>query len=138
MIRLFVSFLAAIFLGLTDLSASDRHSGYYYPIPKNIENYKSRVRVSVKTDRSVRLKTLEKLRKNFRDRLFPSQFLLHVKGKLSDKIIFIGIDKGFLNTKFRVRALLESMNVSVRNAAEFNNVKTDKSYSHNTLQRFDS
>jgi len=107
--RATIFFFLAFFLQAPHVLSADRYVGYYYPIPNNVESYKARMRVLVNTSPIVRLNTIEKIKKDFRDKSFSSQFAIFAKGKFAEKMIIVSLIRDNLDTIYRARALLESM-----------------------------
>ncbi len=121
------SFLV-FFLNASPVFAADRYVGYYYPIPNNVETYKARMRVLFNASPIVRLNTIERIKKEFRDKSFPSQFAIFAKGKFAEKIIIVSLIRGNLDTIYRARALLESMGKIVHMAPLFRKVKIEEGF----------
>ena len=90
-------------------AAEDRHVGYYYPKPTQIEKYDSRaLRMGHATRRS-RVGFIVGIVDQVLQRPFPPPASVFVKGNQAEKMIIIANTPGRLDTIYRVRAYLATL-----------------------------
>ncbi len=124
--RLVVITCLALFLWTEDATAADRHAGYYYPEPKNIETYRARARVLSKSSRANRLAFINGLTAGLLKRPYPPQISIFAKGLDAQKMIIVSNFAGKLDTIYRARALFATMTAVARKSPIFKqfNVET--------------
>ncbi len=101
------------------LAKEDRHVGYYYPKPANIETYTARARVLEDMDRRKRIEFVVTMVNAMLSRPYPLPASIFVKGDQAEKLIIVSNEEGRLNTIYRARALLATMTSSVRDTEIF-------------------
>jgi hypothetical protein len=92
----------------------DRHEGYYYPPPAQIESYVAKVSTLPDSDRRRRLGFVIGITKEQQGQNFAPVHAVFAKGDEADKLIIVGLEDGRLNTIYRVRALLATLTAVAR------------------------
>ena len=92
----------------------DRHVGYYYPRPANIEVYETRATMLPGADRRRRIGFVVALVNGMLAKPFPPGAAFFAKGEDAEKLIIVSNRKGQLDTIYRVRALLATLTSSAR------------------------
>jgi len=92
----------------------DRHAGYYYPHPAQIEEYTSRAQPIPDMQRRQRILFVIGIVDQMSKRPYPPPVDLFVKGDEAEKLILVGNQDGRLNTIYRVRSLLARLTSSAR------------------------
>ncbi|MCG8510374.1 MAG: molybdopterin-guanine dinucleotide biosynthesis protein A [Rhodospirillales bacterium] len=95
-------------------SADDRHEGYYYPKPRQVEIYEARSRVLEESDRRRRVGFIVAVVNDMLRRPYPPPLSVFVKGGQAEKLIIVSNVDGRLNTVYRVRAYLATLTASAR------------------------
>ena len=95
-------------------AAADRHAGYYYPTPATTEVYQARALTLADAKREVRLGFVIGMTQQMLGRPYPPQFAIFAKGDGAQKLIIIGWRDGYLNTRFRARALFAMLTSAAR------------------------
>lgn len=122
----FSSFAWAISLVFAPVGwAADRHAGYYYPAPKQIESYRARARVLPKNNRAIRLDFVNRLALGSLNKSYPAPYAIFAKGLNAEKMIIVSNVKDQLDTVYRVRALLATMTAVARNSPVFKEFKVE-------------
>jgi len=105
--------IAAVSLVLVAMTqtagAEDRHVGYYYPKPAEIEIYKARAKVFPDTDRSERIAFVTGIVESLQSRPHVPIYSVFAKGEFAQKLIIASNVEGRLDTIYRARALLAQM-----------------------------
>ena len=95
--------------------ASDRHAGYYYPMPVTKEHYRPRARKMSGAGRETRIAFVTKIANAmWTKNPYPPQFAMFSKGSQQEKLIIVSLRDGAFNTIFRARALLAQLTVVAR------------------------
>ena len=124
MIRLSVIIILSLFLS-GQVSAADRHAGYYYPKPKKIETYRARARELPKNSRATRLAFINGLTTGLHKRPYPPQYAIFAKGLDAQKMIIVSNFANQLDTIYRARALLATMTAVARRSPIFKQFKVE-------------
>lgn len=104
------AFLAVVTAWSPGADASeDRHVGYYYPEPAQIEEYDARPRRMAQTTRLTRIGFIVGIVDQILKRPFPPPAAVFVKGDRAEKMIIVANTPGRLDTIFRVRAYLATL-----------------------------
>ena len=93
---------------------NDRHAGYYYPKPADIEVYEARATVLPGADRRRRIGFVVTLVNAMMTKPFPPGAAFFAKGEDAEKLIIVSNRTGQLDTIYRVRALLATLTSSAR------------------------
>jgi hypothetical protein len=109
-------FSAFVVLALTSLSVSaqDRHAGYYYPKPAEVEVYEARSRILAEADRRRRVGFVVAVVNDMLQRPYAPPLSVFVKGEQAQKLIIVANVSGRLDTVYRVRAYLATLTASAR------------------------
>ena len=124
MIRLSVIILLGLLLS-GQVSAADRHAGYYYPKPNKIETYRARARELPKNPRTSRLAFINGLTAGLNKRPYPPQYAVFAKGLDAQKMIIVSNFTGKLDTIYRARALLATLTAVARKSPIFRQFKVE-------------
>jgi hypothetical protein len=92
----------------------DRHAGYYYPTPGQIESYVARVSALPDSDRTRRLGFVIGITKEQMSQKFAPTYAVFAKGDEAEKLIIVGLEDGRLNTIYRARALFATLTAVAR------------------------
>jgi hypothetical protein len=125
LMKVFIIAFLAIWLNIQTIEAADGSVGYYYPAPNNVESYKARMRVHINTNRFARNNIIKMITNEFLSKPHPPRFVIFTKGTLSEKLIIVSMVKGYLDTTYRARALLEAMTKVVRRSPLFKDIKSE-------------
>lgn len=87
----------------------DRHVGYYYPEPAQVEEYNARSRRMAGATRRNRIGFIVGIVDQILKRPFPPPASVFVKGERAQKMIIVANTEGRLNTIYRVRAYLATL-----------------------------
>ena len=111
-----VSLLALFCLGLALPAAAgdDRYIGYYYPAPAEIETYCGRIPVLDGMDKRKRVGFVIGLKDGAASVPYEVPFSIFVKGGNAEKLIIVAKREGYLNSIYRVRALLAELTSNAR------------------------
>jgi len=113
-------------LGFSGLAAgADRHAGYYYPPPDQIEIYKARTQVLPDASQRRRIGFVTAITHENLKRPYPPTTVFFAKGEHSQKLIIVALQNGKLDTIYRVRAYLASLTAIARTTAAFQNIQAD-------------
>lgn len=104
---------------------NDRHVGYYYPAPAQIEVYKARANPLPEVTPARRIEfvtaiTLEKTRKPY-----APDAVFFAKGEHAQKLIIVSLRSDSLNTIYRVRAYLAALTAVARTTPIFRNAHVE-------------
>jgi hypothetical protein len=97
-----------------DEISSDRHSGYYYPVPESSETYTARVNKLVDSDRTRRIAFVTGVTSDLAGRNYPPTYAIFAKGDDAEKLIIVGLMDGQLDTIYRARALFATLTAVAR------------------------
>jgi len=100
-------------------SDADRHVGYYYPPPDQIEIYHARIKVLPDANQLRRIGFVTAITHENLKRPYPPSTVFYAKGEQSEKLIIIAQQDGILDTIYRVRAYLASLTAIARTTAAF-------------------
>ncbi|NQV98970.1 MAG: molybdopterin-guanine dinucleotide biosynthesis protein A [Rhodospirillales bacterium] len=118
--------LLSLFMGLSGAAqGADRHAGYYYAAPDQIEIYTSRARILADASASRRLAFVTAITISHNQRPYPASTVFFAKGENAEKLIIVSLDAGRLNTIFRVRAYLASLTAVARTTPLFRNAHVE-------------
>jgi len=129
-----MNFSIYIFILLTGLAftnttlGADRHSGYYYPPPKQIEIYKARAKTLLNTNRSRRIEFVTAITFQRLKRPYPPPTIFFAKGEQAQKFIIVALQDGPLDTIYRVRAYLASLTATARTTPIFQELDMDENF----------
>jgi hypothetical protein len=125
LIRVLVLSLLVTFFTLPIAALADRESGYYYPAPKKIENFKGRTRILPYANSTIRIEFANSIVVESLKKSFPPQFAIFAKGINAERMIIISNMKGQLDTIYRVRALLATMTAVARKSPVLRKVRLE-------------
>ncbi len=106
-------------------TTTDRHAGYYYPPPKEIETYRSKARKLAGMTRRRRIAFIVAMANGIQARPYPPHISVFVKGTRAQKMIITGTQDGRLDTIYRVRGLLARMTSAARATPIFRKFQVD-------------
>jgi len=113
-------------LGSTPIaSGADRHAGYYYPPPDQIEIYKARTQVLPDASQLRRIGFVTAITHENLKRPYPPATVFYAKGEHSQKLIIVALKDGNLNTIYRVRAYLASLTAIARTTTAFQDIQAE-------------
>lgn len=92
----------------------DRHVGYYYPEPAQVEEYDSRARRMAQTTRRTRIGFIVGIVDQILKRPYAPPISVFVKGDRAEKMIIVANTADRLNTIYRVRAYLATLTSMAR------------------------
>ncbi len=118
--------------GPADASA---HEGYYYPAITSTETYKSRARVLDGSDRRRRLQFVGAMTVSQLAAPYPPPYLLFAKGDGAEKLIIVGMQDGWLDTPYRMRALLAMFTQAARQTPVLRDYGVDDLFTFYDLAR---
>lgn len=109
---------AAALLALAALAgparADDRHVGYYYPPPANLEAYEGRVETLPDSSRGRRIGFVTLLTKQLLEGRYAPPYAVFAKGEEAEKMIIVALADGPLDTIYRARAVLANLTAMAR------------------------
>ncbi|MZR30213.1 hypothetical protein [Sneathiella litorea] len=115
-----IVFLGWMFVMVQPLpAAEDRYIGYYYPAPENIEIYCTRIQPLAEMDKRRRVGFVIGVKEGMSNKAYDSAYAVFAKGSDSAKLIIIAKTDGYLETIYRVRALLADLTNSARTTPIF-------------------
>lgn len=114
--------LAAVMLSLTAGAAqvraqdgdSDRHVGYYYPVPQTSETYNARAQTLQESDRSLRIGFVTGLTNQMIGRPYAPTMAVFAKGAEAQKLVIVALQDGHINTLYRARAVFAQLTAVAR------------------------
>jgi hypothetical protein len=109
--------LAAIFFGngaIADEVSTDRHVGYYYPVPESTETYAARTPTLADSDRNRRIGFVTGLTGELLNQKYAPTYAVFAKGDDAEKLIIVGLMDGQLDTLYRARALFATLTAVAR------------------------
>lgn len=106
----------------------DRHVGYYYPKPGQIETYRSRARTRQQADRRMRIGFVVAVVTGMGENPFPPTASFFSKGDDASKLIIVSNRPGRLNTIYRVRAFLATLTANARATPMFHDMRVEDSF----------
>jgi len=116
----------SLFLGLCGtVDADDRHAGYYYTTPNQIETYKARARILADASPLRRIGFVTAITVENNQRPYEPAIVFFAKGERSEKLIIVSLVEGRLNTIYRVRAFLASLTAVARTTPLFRNAHVE-------------
>lgn len=107
---------------------NDRHIGYYYPAPANIERFVARVDALPEANRRRRVAFVISVVSDMMARPYPPSLSIFAKGTEAQKLIIVSNVPGRLDTIYRVRALLASLTSSARTTSIFRELNAEDRY----------
>lgn len=102
------------------------HAGYYYPDPQSREEYISRARTMVDSDRSRRLQFTQSLTLGQLERPYPPSFAIFAKGDEAEKLIIVSMTSGYADTLYRMRGFLALLTHVSRESPLFTSFKVEE------------
>ncbi len=125
-----ILYVCGIFLLASGICGSavgaDRHVGYYYPPPKQVEIYKSRAQVLPEANQLRRIGFVTAITHENLKRPYPPQTVFFAKGERSEKLIIVALKSDVLDTIFRVRAYLASLTAVARTTEAFRDSQAEE------------
>ncbi len=100
---------------LGPVAAEDRHVGYYYPEPQEIEVYEPRVLELPGNDRLRRIGFVTGMMTGLMSQPYPPTVSIFAKGAEAEKLIIVGLEDHRYNSAYRMRGLLAMMTAFARN-----------------------
>lgn len=116
-------------------SADDRHEGYYYPKPAQVEVYEARSRVLEEADRRRRVGFIVAVVNDMLQRPYPPPLSVFVKGEDAEKLIVVSNVPGRLDTIYRARAYLATLTASARTTPIFREYEVEDWFTFLDLAR---
>ena len=104
---------------IADETGRDRHVGYYYPEPAEVEVYKARAQIQPDADRGRRIDFIVAIVNGMLARPYAPTYSVFVKGDEAEKIIIVSNVAGQLDTIYRARALLATLTSVARTTPFF-------------------
>lgn len=125
--RLWVA-VAGMIVALAGPAAAQEgaHAGYYYPEPQSREDYVSRARTMIDSDRSRRLQFTQAMTLSQLDRPYPPPFAIFAKGDEAEKLIVVAMSAGYADTLFRMRGFLALLTHVARDGPLFTAFKVEE------------
>lgn len=108
----------AFYTGMAS-AKTDRYVGYYYPQPSVIETYCARVPQLPNMDKRRRIGFVIGIKEGMANKPYDSPYAVFAKGGESRKLIIVAKTEGYLQTIYRVRALLADLTTSARTTPIF-------------------
>jgi hypothetical protein len=99
--------------------STDRHAGYYYPVPESSETYTARVNKLLDSDRNRRIAFVTGLTTELLDQKYAPTYAIFAKGDDAEKLIIVGLMDGQLDTVYRARALFATLTAVARTTPLF-------------------
>jgi hypothetical protein len=90
-------------------AAGDRHAGYYYPEPDEIEIYETDIQTMPQASRAMRIGFVTGLTNQIFQNPYPPQAAIFAKGAEAEKLIIVALADGRIDTLYRARAQLANM-----------------------------
>ena len=112
--------LVAVIAFTTELSAADRHAGYYYPPTVTHETYNSRAIAMAEASRSARIQFVTTLTQQMLGKPHAPEYAIFAKGAEAEKLIIVGLRPGSMSTLYRARAVLAMLTSVARSSRLFN------------------
>lgn len=109
-----VAFCAALFAASGPLVADDRHAGYYYPTPGEIEVYHTEIEPLPQAGRAMRIGFVTGLTNQIFQNPYPPQAAIFAKGTEAEKLIIVALADERIDTLYRARAQLANMTSMAR------------------------
>lgn len=103
--------------------AADRHAGYYYPTPQQIEVYKARTPILADANPIRRIAFVTAITHAKLKRPYPPSTVYFAKGQRAQKLIIVSLKDGQLDTVYRVRAFLASLTAIARTTPAFSKAR---------------
>lgn len=96
------------------LRADDRHAGYYYPEPMEVEIYQARAQKLAGVGRSQRIGFVTGITNEKLKSPYPPEAAIFAKGEQAEKLIIIALQDERIDTLFRARAIFANLTASAR------------------------
>ncbi len=114
-------FLLALLIGSAQAQepSSDRHAGYYYPIPATSEVYKARAVTLPDASRKRRILFVTELTNQMINSAYPPPVAIFAKGEQAEKLIITALYDDGYNTLYRMRGLLAMLSARARTTPIF-------------------
>ena len=119
-------FFFNIFFMSGEVAGKELNGHQFYPMPKVIENYKSRRRVLTSTQNENRIAFVNNILRAFIQRDAQERVLVFAKGKNVENMIIMDSVDGNLSTIFKVRAFIEVLPVLLRNTPIYRKFKNSE------------
>ncbi|MSP48106.1 MAG: molybdopterin-guanine dinucleotide biosynthesis protein A [Alphaproteobacteria bacterium] len=124
--RLWLAVAGVVVALASPAAAQEGHAGYYYPEPQSREDYVSRARTMIDSDRSRRLQFTQSLTMGQLERPFPPSFAIFAKGDEAEKLIIVSMNAGYADTLFRMRGFLALLTHVARESPLFTSFKVEE------------
>lgn len=106
-----ISVIAAAGSGLR---ADDRHAGYYYPEPMEVEVYEARSQKLAGVGRSQRIGFVTGITNEKLKSPYPPEAAIFAKGQQAEKLIIVALQDERIDTVYRARAIFANMTAVAR------------------------
>jgi len=133
-----ISFVGVLLIGLALPGAAhsaDRHVGYYYPHPDQVETYQARADVFADATAIRRIGFVTAITISRLQRPYAPSTAIFAKGKNAEKLIIVALRAGRLDTIYRVRAYLASLSAVARTTPAFQYAPADDNLTFFDLAR---
>ncbi|TQV78971.1 molybdopterin-guanine dinucleotide biosynthesis protein A [Denitrobaculum tricleocarpae] len=100
--------------GGNGLRADDRHAGYYYPEPMEVEIYEARAQKLAGVGRSQRIGFVTGITNEKLKSPYPPEAAIFAKGEQAEKLIIVALQDERIDTLFRARAIFANLTASAR------------------------
>jgi len=108
------SFFVAFAAMTGPADAADRHAGYYYPTPDEVEVYHTEIQTMPQASRAMRIGFVTGLSNQIFHNPYPPQAAIFAKGTEAEKLIIVALVDGRMDTIYRARAQLANMTAMAR------------------------
>jgi len=116
-------------------TASDRHAGYYYPLPVTEETYVSRANELPRAGREMRLAFVVGLTQEQLAKPYAPSYAIFAKGDESEKLIIVATGDGGFRTLYQARALLAQLTAMARTTRLFQDLAVENVFTFFDLAR---
>lgn len=120
--------LLAALPGPARADEGDRHAGYYYPEPREVEVYESRAHTLADADRRHRIGFVVSNVNAELAKPYPPPVSMFVKGSHAEKLIIVANEAGRLDTLYRVRAYLATLTSLARATPIFREFQVEDTF----------
>jgi len=103
-----VSVLVCLFMA-SMAAATDRHAGYYYPVPTSQETYVARAQTMATENRALRLGFVTGMSTLQAKLPYAPSYVIFAKGEKAEKMIIVGIGAQGFRTLYQARAQLAQL-----------------------------
>jgi len=109
-----LSLCVAMLIQSGSAAAEDRHAGYYYPTPDEIEVYHTEIQPLPQASRAMRIGFVTGLTNQIFQNPYPPQAAIFAKGTEAEKLIIVALADERIDTIYRARAQLANMTSMAR------------------------